>query len=147
MAIRNINIKQFVEDRDENVFIGIDLPFRRSDGVEGWFASTSTTIEAVKNNIRNLIQTEKGERLMQPNFGISLKKFQFEQYTNEIRREMENSILDAFQYWLPFVGIQNIVITTADGEDIDKNRINIKVFFKITKNPTQLESVEVNIGD
>ena len=28
-----------------------------------------TTIEAVKNNIRNLLQTNEGERLMQPGIG------------------------------------------------------------------------------
>ena len=49
MAIRDITKKPYIQDRDENVFIGISLPFRKSTGVEGWFASESTTIEAVKN--------------------------------------------------------------------------------------------------
>ena len=52
MAIRDTTIKPYIQDRDENVFIGIDYPFHKSSGVEGWFKSTSTTIEAVKNNIR-----------------------------------------------------------------------------------------------
>ena len=69
MAIKDLSKKPFVEDRDNNVFIGIDLPFRKSDGVEGWFASTKTTIEAVKNNIKNLLSTHKGERYLQPNIG------------------------------------------------------------------------------
>ena len=63
-----------IEDRNENIFIGIDMPIRKSEGPEGYFASTKTTVGSVKNNIRNLLQTEKGERLMQPNFGISLRK-------------------------------------------------------------------------
>ena len=29
-----------IEDRDENIFIGIDLPFRKSNGKEGYFASS-----------------------------------------------------------------------------------------------------------
>ena len=49
----------------KSIFIGIDLPFRKGDA-EGWFASTTTTIESVKNNIRNLLQTNPGEILMQP---------------------------------------------------------------------------------
>ena len=72
MAIKDTSKKPFVEDRDSNIFIGIDLPFRKSDGSEGWFASTSTTIDAVKNNIRNLLMTHSGERLMQPNLGLNL---------------------------------------------------------------------------
>ena len=51
MAIKDLSKKQYVEDRDETVFIGIDLPFRKGSGTEGWFASTTTTIDAVKNNI------------------------------------------------------------------------------------------------
>ena len=43
MAIRDLSKKPFIEDRDEKVFIGIDLPFRLSSGKEGYFASTSTT--------------------------------------------------------------------------------------------------------
>ena len=58
MAIKDTTRKPFIEDNDENIFIGIDLPFRRSDGKEGYFASTTTTIEAVKNNIRNLVRTK-----------------------------------------------------------------------------------------
>ena len=67
MAIKDLSKKPFIEDRDDNVFIGIDLPFRKSDGSEGWFASTKTTINAVKNNISNLLNTHKGERYLQPN--------------------------------------------------------------------------------
>ena len=65
MAIKDTTKKPYISDRDELVFIGIDLPFHKSSGVEGWFASTDTTIKAVKNNIKNILLTEKGERLFQ----------------------------------------------------------------------------------
>ena len=42
-------------DTQNNKFVGIDLPFSKSDGVDGYFKSTSLTVEAVKNNIRMLI--------------------------------------------------------------------------------------------
>ena len=67
MAIKDTSRKPFIEDNDTRIKIGIDLPIRRGDEKDGWFASTDTTIEAVKNNIRNLLQTEEGERFFQPN--------------------------------------------------------------------------------
>ena len=82
MAIKDLSKKQFVQDRDENIFIGIDLPFRKGDA-EGWFASTTTTIESVKNNIRNLLQTNEGERFFQPNLGLNLRALLFEHVSNE----------------------------------------------------------------
>ena len=66
MAIKDKSRKPYILDNDSNVKIGIDLPIRRDSGEDGFFASTSTTIEAVKNNIRNLLQTNQGERLFQP---------------------------------------------------------------------------------
>ena len=57
MAIKDTSRKPYIQDNDTNVKVGIDLPIRRGDNLDGFFATTSTTIEAVKNNIRNLLQT------------------------------------------------------------------------------------------
>ena len=148
MAIKDIAKKPFIEDRNDNIFIGIDLPFRKSDGVEGWFAATTTTIKAVKNNIKNLLSTHKGERYMQPNMGLNLRKFLFEQFTDELRLQIENDILDTFEFWLPFVQIKRLEVnmsSTTDG--IGKNTLIINILFNITKDPNTLESVQIEIGE
>ena len=148
MAIKDTSKKPFIEDRDDNVFIGIDLPFRKSDGIEGWFASTTTTIEAVKNNIRNLLSTHKGERYMQPNIGLNLRKFLFEQFTDELRLQIENDILDTIDFWLPFIQVKNLEVQMSSANDgAGKNTLMINVLFNITRDPNTLESVQVEIGD
>ena len=148
MAIKDLSKKPFIEDRDNNVFIGIDLPFRKSDGIEGWFASTTTTITAVKNNIRNLLNTHKGERFMQPNIGLNLRKFQFEQFTDELRLQIENDILDTFEFWLPFVQVRDLKVQMSDATagSVNNNKLIISVVFNITRDPNTLESVQVEIG-
>ena len=148
MAIKDTTKKSFIEDRDNNVFIGIDLPFRKSDGIEGWFASTTTTIEAVKNNIRNLLSTHKGERYMQPNIGLNLRKFLFEQFTDELRLQIENDILDTLNFWLPFIQVKDLQIQMSSATDsINNNKLIINVVFNITRDPNTLESVQVEIGE
>ena len=148
MAIKDLSKKPFIEDRNNDVFIGIDLPFRKSNGIEGWFASTSTTIESVKNNIKNLLGTQQGERYMQPNLGLNLRKYLFEQYTDELRLQIENDILDSFEFWLPFIQVKNLEIQMSDATDgIGKNTLAIDILFNITKDPNTLESVQVEIGD
>ena len=147
MAIKDLSKKQFVQDRDENIFIGIDLPFRKGD-TEGWFASTTTTIDAVKNNIRNLLQTHKGERYLQPNLGLNLRDVLFEQFTDELRLKIENDILDTFEYWLPFVEVRDLQIgMSPNPNDVSMNRLDITVLFNINKDPNSLQSVQVTIGD
>ena len=148
MAIKDLSKKPFIEDRDNNVFIGIDLPFRKSDGIEGWFASTTTTITAVKNNIRNLLNTHKGERYLQPNIGLNLRKFQFEQFTDELRLQIENDILDTFEFWLPFIQVRDLKVQMSDATagSVNNNKLIISVVFNITRDPNTLESVQVEIG-
>ena len=148
MAIKDLSKKPFIEDRDNNVFIGIDLPFRKSDGIEGWFASTTTTIKAVKNNIRNLLNTHKGERYRQPNIGLNLRKFQFEQFTDELRLQIENDILDTFEFWLPFIQVRDLKVQMSDATagSVNNNKLIISVVFNITRDPNTLESVQVEIG-
>ena len=149
MAIKDTSKKPFIEDRDNNVFIGIDLPFRKSDGIEGWFASTTTTIEAVKNNIRNLLSTHKGERYMQPNIGLNLRKFLFEQFTDELRLQIENDILDTVDFWLPFIQVKDLKVemSSATAGSVNNNKLIISVVFNITRDPNTLESVQVEIGE
>ena len=149
MAIKDLSKKPFIEDRDNNVFIGIDLPFRKSDGVEGWFASTTTTIKSVKNNIRNLLSTHKGERYMQPNIGLNLRKFLFEQFTDELRLQIENDILDTIDFWLPFIQVKDLKVemSSATAGSVNNNKLIISVVFNITKDPNTLESVQVEIGE
>ena len=148
MAIKDTYKKPFVEDRDNNIFIGIDLPFRKSNGSEGWFASTTTPIEAVKNNIKNLLSTHKGERYMQPNIGLNLRKFLFEQFTDELRLQIENDILDTFNFWLPFVQVRDLQVGMAQQTSGDNNnKLIINVIFNIVRDPNTLESVQVEIGE
>ena len=137
-----------INDRDENVFIGIDLPFRKSDGTEGWFASTTDTISAVKNNIRNFLRTHKGERYLQPNLGLGLRNYLFELYTEELRLQIENEIIDGFEFWLPFVQIRSLDINmSATDDSVSKNKLIINILFNIQRDPNTLESVQVEIGD
>ena len=148
MAIKDTIRKPFIDDRDENVFIGLDLPIRKGTGKDGYFASTSTTIEAVKNNIRNLLSTHKGERFMQPNIGLNLRKFQFEQFTDELRLQIENDILDTFEFWLPFVQVRDLKVQMSDATagSVNNNKLIISVVFNIKRDPNTLESVQVEIG-
>ena len=142
MAIKDTSRKPYIQDNDTRVKVGIDLPIRRGDGLDGFFATTSTTIEAVKNNIRNLLKTEEGERFFQPNLGIGLRKLLFEQITNDSLIVIQDAILDKLEFWLPFVEVRDIqVLNRENTTDIGVNEIRIKILFNIKQDPNTLDSV------
>ena len=147
MAIIDTSVTgSFVEDRDPNQYVGIQLPFYKSDGPEGYFASTSTTIEAVKNNIKNLLQTEKGERYLQPDLGVTLRRHLFENVDEGVSDSIREDILSSFAMWLPFVKVVDLNVNIQSGEDdYSRNSINVDIKFSIDQIPNSLDSVQVQI--
>ena len=145
MPILDRRNNQFVEDKDTRVSVGIDFPFGRVPNGDGYFKTTKTTVESVKNNIRLLLKTERGERLMQPNLGLGLKRFLFEQINEDTNILIENEIVDTFEKWLPFVEIRELDVNTQPINS-DRNQIKIKVTFNIRRAPGSLESVGVVLG-
>ena len=141
MAIPDRRVKRFVEDRDTRVSVGLDLPVARQAGDQGgYFATTKTTMDAIKNDIRLLLMTERGERLFQPFLGMNIRRFLFEQITDDTAIEIENDIVDTFQTWLPFVELRDIDVDLGDQ---DRNKISINITFNIRNAPTELQSVGV----
>ena len=148
MAIKDTSRKPYIEDNDSKIKIGLDLPIRRHDRLDGWFATTSTTIEAVKNNIRNLLQTNEGERFFQPNLGLNLRGLLFEHIKSENLIAVEDAILDRFELWLPFVQVRDIKIDTIESNQVvGANEIRVKILFNITQDPNTLDSVTLNFSD
>ena len=139
MAILDKRKDRFVEDQDKRVSVGIEFPFGRVGGGDGYFKSTKTTVDSIKNNIKLLLQTHRGERVFQPNLGMDLRSLIFEPLTEDITIQIENNIVDVFGRWLPFVDLRNIQVDRRD----DSNQVNINIDFNIRRAPNNLESVQV----
>jgi len=138
MPILDRRKDRFVEDQDSRVSVGIDFPFARIQGGDGYFKTTKTTVEAIKNNIKLLLQTEQRERVFQPNLGMNLRQLLFEPITEDLTIQIENNIVDVFSRWLPFVELRKI-----DVSDNNNNQIIINIVFNIKRASNSLESVQV----
>ena len=140
MAILDTRVNQRIEDKDTRVSVGLELPLGRQPDGDGYFATTKTTMDSVKTDIKTLLMTQRGERLMQPSLGMNIRRFLFEQITDDTGIEIENDIVETFQTWLPFVQLQDIKVDLGNQ---DKNQIKINITFNIRNAPTELESVGV----
>ena len=138
MPILDRRKDRFVEDQDSRVSVGIDFPFGRVSNGDGYFKTTKTTVDAIKTNIKLLLQTEQNERLFQPNLGMNLRQLLFEQMTEDLKIQIENNIVDVFERWLPFVDLRKI-----DVNNKNNNEIIINIVFNIKRAPNSLESVQV----
>ena len=142
MAIIDRNASWYQIDKDEEVSIGISLPLSLSD-----VNSTKTTIEAVKQNLLNLCNTEAGERVMQPNLGTRLKRFIFEPFSEEIVVQIQDVLMEGLTYWLPFIRVNSIdVKMSEEGRGDFRNTLEISVDFSLLKDLTTTESIQITIG-
>ena len=136
-----------VNDLAENDYKSLGIGFGRKSNSNGIFAVNYTTLTQAKDNLVNLILTKKGEREMQPDFGCDVHNLIFEQIVEEsIATDIENSILDAVNIWLPYINVDNIIFD-YDDNDIDTNRITLEVKFSLKSNPSLTETLNVSINN
>lgn len=100
-------------------------------------------IDAIKNSIHNLFNTKKGERILTPEFGISLENYLFEPITANTKYNIGREIENGITRFEPRVILREIKITTLDTEDgyeilislyIPKININTVVSTSLTQN-------------
>jgi hypothetical protein len=119
-------------DLQKNIAIGVALPF---DG-PGVFRSTFSTKDQIKSNLVNLLLTDIGERVMNPNFGCNLKRFLFEGITSQNIDALKSNILNSISIYIPEVTVSEIVIEP----DTDYNTISLTInyFLNISQTPDQV---------
>jgi phage baseplate assembly protein W len=136
-----------VNDLAENNYKSLGIGFGRKSNSNGIFAVNYTTLTQAKDNLVNLILTKKGEREMQPDFGCDIHNLIFEQIVEDsIATDIENSILDAVNIWLPYINVDNIIFD-YDDNDIDANRIKLEIQFSLKSNPSLTETLNVSINN
>lgn len=131
---KNIKSKIYPDDYNKNFgTLGIKLPTNPtlSDSNDRLFALSYTTEEQAVSNYINLLLTRKGERFMQPEFGVGLMDYIFENITPDVLLGIETVIELQAQQWLPY--IINHEISTAERTDIDRHMIGIKITFSVTE--------------
>ena len=128
------------KDLDPDVKIGISLPMDHTDG-SGFFPGTSTALTQTSSNIRNLLLTNKGERVGQPEFGCGLLNVLFEPMSDDLLEDVRTEIEDSIAFWLPHVTINNIGV---DRDEAEPQQLNIIIEFALTIQPTVHEVITLN---
>lgn len=72
-----------------------------------------TNIEAVKNSIKNIFTTKKGEKVLNPSFGCSLEQFLFEPVTQLGGRAIGDTIYDGITQFEPRVEVIKVNVQTS----------------------------------
>ena len=77
-------------------------------------------IEAVKNSIANAFLTSPGEKILNPEFGVDLRRYVFEPVSDDITDEIQEDITDNLPDWEPRISLENVFVE-ADEEQQEYN--------------------------
>ena len=105
------------------------------DPTYGW-AELRTARQAVQQQMKNLLLTSPGERVMIPDFGVGLKRYLFENLDRAVLGSIETRIRQQVDKYLPYVNLKSVVFQSAldSGQDtvvtdFDENKISIKISY------------------
>ena len=84
---------------------------------------------AIKNSLVNLFNTTPGEKILNPEFGLNLKRFLFEPLTDLTARIIGETIYEGISKYEPRVRIINIGVI----KDIDNQQFDITISIAIPK--------------
>lgn len=124
-------------DLELDVAIGVDLPM--SNPVGAGFKLNYFTINQAVANAKNLLLTDRGERVMLPEFGCDIKKSLFENATTDLLLRIEGQIRSAFAYWLPYIFINDLVVEANQ----DRNMVKITLTISLVKNKFDTKSITI----
>lgn len=104
-------------------------------------------IELVKNNLIQLLRTERGERVMLPDFGCNLRKYLFEPLDEETFRSIKNEILTTINKYAVGVNILKLSVSPLDSYGIEGlQAIQVKLIAQLSELQEVTFEVSTRIG-
>ena len=142
--------KKVTSEKNETTPIGIKTPLQAGLSRTELYAMHYDPLAELADNLKNLLQTNKGERLGRYNLGCSLSDLLFDRSsdnTGEYEQIAIQSITAQVRTYLPLINIDNVVfdpIHATSAENYSSiSKVVVKVIFSVPKLRRSNNSIEV----
>jgi len=106
--------------------LSISLPLSL-DEKDGPYRSNVTLDEVAQQNIKMIVLTNPGERVMEPDFGVGIRNYLFEQETPFLVSEIRSRIGSQVERYAPFVKIRELNINI----DSDNGFLSVQIKYAV----------------
>ncbi len=127
-------------DIDANKAVGIALPLNSNN--QNFFKLNYTTKDQARTNLKMLINTVKGERVMRPSYGTNVRKILFEPDNSNLVLNVQEDIKSAIATWLPYLTVNSITLEV----DSDKHIVYISINYNLSHVPADTEDVVIELN-
>jgi len=133
-----VGVGETQADKDERAItsqidipIGIATPVRFSQSNSSLFEMNSNMAAVIKDNLRNLIATNHGERLMLCDFGANLLPLAFELGNENADTAAIGRITQAVSKYMPYVVLGTFEPITEPGLNGKVAKVGVRVTFTV----------------
>ena len=112
--------------------ISVALPLR-IDSVDGAYGLNKEIESFAKQNIKTVVLTSPGERVMEPEFGVGVRRLLFEQNTSGLVGAIRGRIEAQVKRYVPYVTLREVKVGSPSyptGE-LDSRAITISIRYNI----------------
>ena len=114
-----------------NEGLSVALPLT-VDPTFGTYNLNTTFEDLAKQNLKMLLLTNPGERIMRPRFGVGLRGYLFQPNTALTHSNIRKRIYKQVENYLPYIGIDSVEFYPANvGAEFDPSFISMTIFFTI----------------
>jgi phage baseplate assembly protein W len=127
----------------EDTPIGIITPLRLSNTNSSFFEMNVDLKKQIRDNFRNMVSTNHGERLMLNDFGGNLSSLAFELGSESIDAEAMKRIVKTTSKYMPFVVLNSFEPTKETSLDGTLARVGLIIVFSVPSLSIEEQSVKV----
>ena len=106
-------------------FLTPQLPLAESGELE--YEHIGEYRDLVQQNFKNLILTIPGERIMDPDFGVGIQRFLFENSIGMASSEITSQVTLKVSKYMPFVRLNNVLV--EEGEE--EGSLRVRIFYSV----------------
>jgi len=111
---------------------------------EGGYFSKSYGTTLIRNNLRQLLLCERGERVMLPKYGLSLQKYLFEPLDETTFYLIKNDILRTLQTYFSIANVISLSVF-SNAVQAERSELIIKLTLQILDESLDIFDAEVTI--
>jgi len=123
--------------------IGILTPVSFDQAAGSMFKMSVDLKDQIRDNLRNLISTNHGERLMLNNFGANLKELAYDLTSEDVVSEALTRISTAVANYMPYISLQTMETEIIRSEDGNSVLNKIKIIYSVNSIGAFDQNVEV----
>lgn len=139
-----IGIQKDIISTTKKVY-GFGYPLQQQPN-KGYFAKQSG-VTLVRNNLRQLLRTNKGERVMLPDYGTNLQQYLFDPLDKFTIQGIRDDVLQAISKYAPGVSVTKLQVFPSGRVNLEGLQgLYIVLHVQVEELEDQIIDVKVEIG-